>query len=329
MLRRAAVIVNPMTADVDRLRAAVGVEEERADWAPSEWWETTAGDPGAAAARAALATEPALVIVAGGDGTIRAVVEEVHGRGIPIAVVPVGTGNLLARNLGLMADIETAVHTAWTGSARVIDVGVVELTGDDGRVWSHRFLVMAGVGLDAKMATGTDSVLKKRIGWLAYADPISKSVMGNEQFWIHYRVDSGRERSVRAHTVIVGNCSTLTAGFVLLPDAVPDDQLLDVVLLRPKGFWQWVRVGSRLGIGAVLHRTKRGRVILDATPDLRALQYVQARSVAARFDEPQHVELDGDGFGAVTAVSVSLDPVGLTIRVPADPTAASPNPANL
>lgn len=316
MPRRAAVIVNPVTADVERLRTAVAAEEQRAEWAASEWFETTAEDSGRAAARAALAHDPTLVIIAGGDGTIRAVVEELHPARVPIAIVPAGTGNLLARNLGLMAEIETAVRTAFAGSAREIDVGIVDLEGEGDVTARHLFLVMAGVGLDAKMATDTDSVLKKRIGWLAYADPISKSVLGNEQFWIRYRIDGGRERAVQAHTVIVGNCGTLTAGLVLLPDAEPDDQLLDVVMLRPKGFWQWVRVASRLGVGAILHRTRPGRVILSATPDLRALQYVQARRVTARFDEPQHVELDGDGFGAVTAVTVALDAHGLTISVP-------------
>lgn len=175
---------------------------------------------------------------------------------------------------------------------------------------------MTGVGLDARMAADTSSVLKKRIGWLAYADPISRSVLANEQFPMHYRVDDARERTIRAHTVIVGSCGTLTAGILLLPDAAVDDGPLDVVLLRPKGFWQWLRVGSRLGIGGLLHRTKGGRVILRAALDLRALQYVQARRLTARFDRPQYIELDGDSFGMVTAVTIALHPRGLNIRVP-------------
>lgn len=280
------------------------------------WVETTADDPGQAAARAALEAGAALVIVAGGDGTIRSVAEAIHSTGTPVALVPAGTGNLLARNLGLMADIETSVRTAFTGTLRTIDVGFVELEHPARAASAHVLLVMSGVGLDAKMATDTSSALKKRIGWLAYAEPISRSILRGEQFLLRYRVDEARERSVRAHTVIVGNCGTLTAGMVLLPDARPDDGLLDVVLLRPRGFWQWLRVGLRLGVTGLLRRSRAGRVVLRAAPDLRALQYVQARRLTARFDRPQSIELDGDSFGEVTAATITIRPQGLRIRVP-------------
>jgi len=116
--------------------------------------------------------------------------------------------------------------------------------------------------------------------------------------------------------VIVGNCGTLTAGMVLLPAARPDDGRLDVVLLRPKGFWQWLRVGIRLGIGGLLHRSRAGRVVLRATPDLRMLQYTQAHTFSARFDRSRHIEIDGDDFGEVTGVTISLRPQGLRVRTP-------------
>lgn len=257
----------------------------------------------------------------GGDGTVRAAAEVILPSGIPLAVVPGGTGNLLARELGLRVRLEAAVHVAFSGSDRVIDVGVAELTHEHGPATTHVFLVMAGIGLDASMATGTNSALKQRVGWLAYADPISRSVVGNKRFPMHYRVDRARERSVGAHTVIVGNCGTLTAGILLLPDAKVDDGLLDVVLLRPKGFWQWVHVGWRLMIGGLLNRSRAGRVVLQSAPRLRAMEYVQAQSLAARFDSPQHIELDGDGFGEVTAARIRVRPQALTIRVPGSPPA--------
>lgn len=315
-VRRAVIIVNPVKVDAPRLRSAVAAEEEREGWLPSVWLETTVDDPGQLAARAALKHLPSVVIVVGGDGTIRAVAEETHPSGVPLAVVAAGTGNLLARNLGLMADIETSVRTGFTGTTRAIDIGVVELGSHDRPAVTHVFLVMTGVGLDARMAADTNSVLKRRIGWLAYVDPISRSVLGNEQFSMHYRLDDHPERTVRAHTVIVGNCGTLTAGILLLPDAEVDDGLLDVVLLRPKGFWQWLRVGSRLGAGGILHRTKGGRVMLHAAPEIRALRYVQARRLTTRFDQPQRIQLDGDDFGTVTAATITVRHGGLTIRVP-------------
>ncbi|SED77090.1 Diacylglycerol kinase family enzyme [Ruania alba] len=308
------LIVNPVKVDAVRLRSAVVAEEQAGGWRRSVWLETSADDPGQEVARTALAHDPTVIIVAGGDGTVRAVAEVVHSSGTPVAVVPAGTGNLLARNLDLMGSIETAVRTAFTGSAHPIDVGVAELTHRDGRVGTQVFLVMTGVGLDARMANDTNMVLKKRIGWLAYTEPISRSVLGNEQFEMHFRVGDAKERSVLAHTVIVGNCGTITAGILLLPDAQPDDGLLDVVLLRPKGFWQWFRVAARLGIGGLLHRTEGGRVVLRAAPDLRAMQYVRDRTLTARFDRAQHIQLDGDSFGLVSAVTITLRPGALLVR---------------
>ncbi|QAY61645.1 transcriptional regulator [Microbacterium protaetiae] len=306
-------MVNPVKADVARLRAAVHAEEQSNGWASSTWFETTAADPGGQAARAALQSTPTVVIVAGGDGTLRAAAEELHGSGVPIAIVASGTGNLLARNLDLVADIETGVHTAFTGETRPIDVGVVRLERGDEPATTHVFLVMTGVGLDARMATDTNEALKKRIGWLAYADPISKSVMGNKRFTLHYRADGGAETAVRAHTVIVGNCGTITAGILLLPDAAPDDGLLDVVLLRPKGFWQWLRVGSRLGLNRVLHRTHSARAATRPGGKWREMRYLQARTLSARFDVPEPTQLDGDAFGTATGAEITVLPQALGI----------------
>ncbi len=312
----AAVIVNPGNVDVARLREVVEAEEVRDGWQPSLWFQTTIEEPGQSAARAALQHELALMIVVGGDGTIRAVAEGMHAGRIPLAIVPTGTGNLLARNLGLMVGVDSAVHTAFTGTDRAIDVGFVGLEHQGRPATDHVFLVMTGVGLDASMAAHTNSALKKRIGWLAYTDPISRSVLDNKQFSMHFRADDGHEHSFHAHTVIIGNCGTLAAGILLLPDAKPDDGLLDVVMLRPKGFWQWTRVGLRLAIGGILHRWKGGRVILQTAPALQALHYLQARTLAIRFDQPQRIQLDGDDFGMVLAATITLQHSGLTIRVP-------------
>lgn len=258
----AAVIVNPTRVDLRRLRSAVRTEEELLGWRPSAWFETTADDPGASAARRALLQRPDLVIVVGGDGTIRAVTEHAIQTTTPIGIVPVGTGNLLARNLSAMAPVESAVHTAFIGSKQTIDAGLTELHHSDLTMTRRLFLVMTGIGLDASMAADSTGAWKKRIGWLAYTDPISRSIIRNAQFPLRYQLDGSAERQTNAHTVIVGNCGTLTAGILLLPDARPDDGRLDVVLFRPKGFWQWTLIGSRLAVGWLLHRTRFGTFVL-------------------------------------------------------------------
>jgi diacylglycerol kinase (ATP) len=315
--RRAAVICNPSKVDVAVLRAIVSREEERRGLLPSLWLETTVDDAGGAAAREALSAKPSVVIVVGGDGTVRAAADAVYPSGVPLALVPVGTGNLLARNLRLpLADLEHSVRVAFEGFDRRIDIAFAELEREDGGITRHAFLVMAGIGLDANMAANTNSGLKRRIGWLAYAHPIAASVIRNKQLPMHYKLDDARSRSVRAHTVIVGNCGTLTANILLLPDAVIDDGLLDVVVLRPNGAVGWARIGSRLALNGMLHRTRGGRLLMQAAPNLRALQYVQAGQLVVRFNTPEHVELDGDGFGTVVAAKLTVLHRQLTVRVP-------------
>lgn len=314
--QRAAVVCNPSNVDVRALRAIVAAEEERSGFLPTQWFETTLDDPGQQAAAAAMRTHPSVVIVVGGDGTVRAVAEAMYASGVPLALVPVGTGNLLSRNLGhTLGNLTTAVHVAFAGTDRPIDIAFAELEREDGSLSRHAFLVMAGIGLDANMAANTNNALKKRIGWLAYAHPIASSVIRNKQLPMHYKLDDARSRSVRAHTVIVGNCGTLTANILLLPDALIDDGLLDVVVLRPNGAVGWARIGSRLALNGMLHRTKGGRLLMRAT-NIRALQYVRARQLIARFNAVEHIELDGDTFGSVAAAKLSVVHQGLTVRVP-------------
>ncbi len=207
--RTAAVVINPVKTDPARLRTLVDAEASRNGWAPTRWFETAADDDGRAAAREAAESKPDVVLVAGGDGTLRVVAEELRGTGVPVALLPSGTGNLFARNLGLTRnDVDSAVHDAFTGADRPIDVGLAELTDVDGSTTTHAFLVMAGVGLDASMAADTNAWVKKRFGWVAYSDPIARSIVGNRQIPVRYDIDGAPTRTMHAHTIIVGNCGT-------------------------------------------------------------------------------------------------------------------------
>ena len=124
--RRAAVILNPTKLDdLSLLRRRVDSEVLSAGWRPTVWLETTAEDPGHAAARAALDAGVDLVLVAGGDGTVRVVASELAGTGVSMALLPSGTGNLLARNLSVPLDTDAALRLALTGQPRRIDVVTV------------------------------------------------------------------------------------------------------------------------------------------------------------------------------------------------------------
>ncbi|QLD12975.1 diacylglycerol/lipid kinase family protein [Microbacterium oleivorans] len=312
----AAVVYHPAKAPLARLRQAIGRHEAAAGWASTRWYETAADDSGAAAARRALAEGADVVIVSGGDGTVRAAVEVLQGTDTPVALVPAGTGNLLARDLGIsLADVDGCVEAAFTGVGRRIDVGFAELEDETGTRRRHAFVVMAGIGLDADMADKTSPLAKKHLGWFAYVSPIARSILANRLFSLHYRVDGGRTRSARAHTVIVGNCGTLAGNMLLIPRAVVDDGLLDVVMMRPRSRFGWAGIGSRLTLQGMARRSRLTRRVLEKAPELHALAYAQGQRFEARFDLPRLIQLDGDGFGHIVAVRIEVAPSALALRV--------------
>jgi diacylglycerol kinase (ATP) len=316
--KTAAVIYNPIKVDLDVLRAVIGREEQSAGWSKSVWIETSEDDPGQGAASKATAAEVSMVFVAGGDGTVRAVAEGLQQTSIPVALLPSGTGNLLARNLKLtLDDLEYSIRTAFSGTDRPIDLGLIDIEHEDDTTSTHAFLVMAGLGLDAKMLANTDDDLKKRAGWLAYAKALSLTLRDKNELRFQYSLDDGPTRALRAHTIIVGNCGALPAKIVLLPDASVEDGEFDVVVMRPKGFVGWVQIFVKvLWENGVLNRTKAGRAL--RTKEVSALRYVRATDLKVELAHPAELELDGDGFGTAKGFHARIIPDGLIVRVPAD-----------
>lgn len=318
--QRAAVVYNPTKVDLAELRNAVAQAESESGWAKSLWLETTEDDPGVGQAREAAKKEVDVVIAAGGDGTVRAAAEGLHESGIPLSLLPAGTGNLLARNMELtLSDVPASVRTAFTGHDRKIDLGIVDIERSDGSREEKAFLVMAGIGLDAKMAANTDPELKKKVGWLAYVQPIVRAIRDNERVRVRYSVDDGPERTMNAHTVMVGNCGSLPGNILLLPEAKIDDGVFDIVALRPTGFFGWVQIWTKIfWENGVLRRNSVGRRLAGMTREVRALRYIRASAITARLDHPEAFELDGDDFGEAIAFRAHIEAGGLVVRIPVD-----------
>lgn len=320
--RRAAVIYNPVKADVARLRAAVAAAESSAGWAKSLWFATTIEEPGGGLAAQAVREGADVVLAAGGDGTVRFVGEALRNTGVPLALVPSGTGNLLARNLGLdvsASRMETLVDIAFTGVDHAIDTGVITVDRPDGAPSEeHVFLVMTGIGLDAKMIANTDPVLKKKVGWLAYVGAIGRVLIDKQVIRVRYRLGTAEQRFSRVHTVLVGNCGQLPGNIALLPDAEVDDGLLDIVMLRPEGFFGWFRVWWGITWeNGVMRRSNVGRKLLTlSSRQVRALRYLSGRSFEIALENPEEFELDGDEFGMVTGFRAQVDPASLLVRMP-------------
>lgn len=318
--RRAALIYNPVKVDLDAITAVIEAEEAAAGWEKTLFYETSVEDPGTGQVRQALEAGADVIIAAGGDGTVRVVAEAMRDSDAALALLPSGTGNLLARNLDLtLDDIENAVTVAFTGEDRAIDIGLIDIEATRGaKRERHAFVVMAGLGIDAKMLANTDDDLKKRAGWLAYVDALGKALRDKNQLEFRYSLDGSHQRHVRAHTIIVGNCGSLPANILLLPDAAVDDGIFDIVLLRPEGFFGWVQIIFKVTWeNGILRRSGAvGAKLMGLTKEVQALRYVKGRELVVRLDKPQEIELDGDEFGTATAFKTWVVPNGLTVRVP-------------
>lgn len=324
--RLAAIIANPVKVDVAALRRSVARAERAHGWPESLWLETSEDDPGFGQAREALERGATLLVPAGGDGTVRAVAEvlgeHLEGGGrAALGAVPAGTGNLLARNLGVeIGSIDAAVEVAFGGREREIDYGIAEVERPGGERELTAFTVLCGVGIDAAMIANTDSELKAKIGWLAYVGGILRSVRGGRSLRLRFRIDGGATRTTHANTIMIGNCGILPGNVVLLPDATIDDGELDIALLRPKGLLGWLQIWGRMLVqSGLLQRTGWGkRMLIDGRP-IRALNYSRCEEIVIRLDSgPQEFEVDGDAAGEIVAARVRVRPRGLIVKAPAE-----------
>ena len=315
----AAVVYNPVKVDLEALKASVARHEAPNGWGETLWFETSVEDPGEGVTKEALDAGADMVLAAGGDGTVRSVAQSVHGSEASLALLPSGTGNLLARNLDLtLNDLDHAVHTAFSGDDRAIDVGMIQIRREDASVEKFAYVVMAGLGIDATMIANTDDDLKKKVGWLAYVSAIAKALRDKNELRMRYNLDRQGNHSVRAHTIIIGNCGSLPANILLLPEAAVDDGQFDIVMLRPKGVVGWVQIIVKIvWENGVLRRTAAGRRLAGLSKDVRALNYVKGKELVVKLDRAHDIELDGDSFGTATAFRTWVDAGALRVRIPA------------
>ena len=205
--RRLAVVLNPIKAeDVGQFRSVVETMAQESGWLEPSWHLTTIEDPGTGMAERAAIAGADLVMVCGGDGTVREVCAELAGTGIPVGIIPAGTGNLLARNLDIPLYLRSAIDVALNGQDRAIDL--VDVSGDG--ISDTHFMVMAGMGFDAALMEGVNEDIKKKIGWFAYILSGLKSLMF-PAVRIEVQIDDEEPTVHRARTVVVGNVGYLQA----------------------------------------------------------------------------------------------------------------------
>jgi YegS/Rv2252/BmrU family lipid kinase len=289
---RTAVVANPSTmTDRDATQSDIRAALAGSGWPEPLWLETTPEDPGRGQTRQAIEAGVEIVFACGGDGTVMACATELAGSAVALAVLPVGTGNLLARNLDIPVDVVKALAVAVGGGRRRIDVGAV-----DGQC----FTIMAGMGFDAHMMGDAPDAVKARIGWPAYV----LSAIGHlkdRPMRVSVRLDGDRQLSRRARTVLVANVGRLQGGVSVLPDAEPDDGELDVAIIAPLTLRDWVALAW-----GVMWRHQR--VAMRET--------FRARQVEIESDRVQPRQLDGDVIAPGRTLVIEVRPSALTICVP-------------
>jgi diacylglycerol kinase (ATP) len=295
--RRCAVIYNP-TKISDKFRALVEEGLQQKGWGNTLWLETSVEDPGGAIARQAVAAHVDLVIAAGGDGTIRAVADALAHTGIPLGLVPAGTGNLLARNLDLPLEEVDAIEVALSGQVRQLDL--VKIIVDD-RAPEH-FAVMAGIGVDAVIMDETDEGLKDKVGSAAYFVAAAKA-LGRLPVRMTVQLDGNRPIRRQAMLCVIGNVGTLRGNLTLIPGARPDDGLLDIYIASPRRFRHWVKIALRL----MTRRAKKDDQVDQHT----------GKRVRIRIHEKDNYQLDGDVVGEATTLDAEIQPGALALCVPA------------
>lgn len=295
----AAVIFNPAKVlDVGTFRRHVAAACSERGWRDPLWIETTRDDPGHAMARYALEQQPDLVLVAGGDGTVRVVCSELAGSGVPVGLVPAGTGNLLARNLGIPLDEPAALDVAFEGRRAEIDL--VKITIDDDAAAAEHSAVMAGLGVDAIVMAGTNPELKKAVGSAAYFVAAAQHA-NTPPLDTTITVDDRAPMHQQAAVVAVGNVGFLQANIQLIPDASPTDGLLDLVVASPRSVADWAKIVTR---------------VLTRGEKVERLEREQARRVRVEVAEPTPYQLDGDTEGEARVFEAEVVPGALAVMLP-------------
>jgi YegS/Rv2252/BmrU family lipid kinase len=255
------------------------------------WYEVPKAKKASEQVERALDEGAQVVFAWGGDGTVRRCVQVLSGTEAALAVLPAGTANLFATNLGIPADIEEAVVIGLRGDRRQLDVG---------RFGKERFAVMAGAGFDAAMIREADD-LKQRIGRAAYLWSGSRNLRG-DAFGAEIVVDDCDWYEGKATCILVGNLGDIFGGVEVFPDARPDDGMLELGIVTAEGLLQWARTLTRTALGDP-----------NRSPFVRT---TKASSVKVALDRKVRYELDGGDRSKVRSFKVKVEERALNVCVP-------------
>lgn len=272
--------------ELRRVLAAEGVAEPF-------WCEVPKSRKAPAQVRRAVDEGAELVFAWGGDGMVQRCVDVLAGSNVSLAIIPAGTANLCAGNLGIPRDIEAAVAVGLRGERRELDVG---------RFNGERFAVMAGAGFDAAMIRDAgQGGLKDRFGRIAYVWTGSGNLR-SKPFRAAIKVDGVGWYKGNASCILVGNMGELFGGLEAFEDARPDDGKLELGVVTAEGFLEWGRMIARAAVGTA-----------SKSP---FAQTTMARSVKVKLNRKVLYELDGGDRTKVKKFRVEVEARAISVCVP-------------
>ena len=250
--------------------------------------------PGARQGDAEAGCGPGLRV--GGDGTVQRCIDVLAHSDATMAILPAGTANLFATNLGIPKDLEAAVKIGLHGPRRMLDVGSVN---------GERFGVMAGTGFDAHMIREAGSGLKKTMGRMTYLWTGVKNVR-RKPIKAKIRVDGSPWFKGDATCVLVGNVGKVMGGISAFENARPDDGRLDVGVVTADGVWQWARTLARTGFGDA-----------SASPFVHT---TTAKSIEVRLGHKTPYEMDGGERPKAKTLTIEVEPRAISVCAPEEET---------
>ncbi|MGW5670837.1 diacylglycerol/lipid kinase family protein [Micromonospora sp. NPDC003776] len=260
------------------------------------WYEVPKSRKAPKKVRKALDKGAELVLVWGGDGMVQRCADTLAGSDVPMGILPAGTANLFASNLGIPHDLPEALRIALHGRRRKLDLG---------RLNGEHFAVMAGAGFDGDLIRDADRKLKGRLGRVAYVWTGLRHVRG-ECVRTRVRVDGADWFDGEASCVLFGNVGTITGGIPAFDEARPDDGALEIGVSTASGAVDWARTLGRMAAGR--------------SEDSPFVRITRGRKVTVRFAAPKTYELDGGARSAAKRLKVKVVRGALTVCCP-DPAA--------
>jgi diacylglycerol kinase (ATP) len=297
LIKRVLVIANPASRRGRRVAGRV-FDTLKREGVESDLVLTQRSGHAAELARERAAGYDAVFVV-GGDGTAMEVAGALSGTGTPIGIIPGGTGNLLARALGLPFRVRRLVPELLRGDRFHVDLGRF-LGGSE-----RRFAIAAGAGIDASMVAETPSWLKRRLGVLAYtiiaARAVFRTLIKRDWFQVRLTVDGTVHECTAAAVMIANFGAVLGDRIVLGPGIRSDDGVLDAVIFAPRNFRDAFRIMWRL---------TRKRFVSDGTTLYHSGHHIRIETSPARL-----FQADGELLGH-TPVEVEVEPHAALLLVP-------------